>query len=42
MAEMTEALSVSQASENFKTFAQEVESIREIITVDAGYTLIQY
>ena len=42
MAEMTEALSVSQASENFKTFAQEVESIREIVTVDAGYTLIQY
>ena len=42
MAEMTEALSVSQASDNFKTFAQEVESIREIVTVDAGYTLIQY
>ena len=42
MAEMTEALSVSQASDNFKRFAREVESIREIITVDAGYTLIQY
>jgi hypothetical protein len=42
MAEMTEALSVSQASDNFKRFVREVESIREIITVDAGYTLIQY
>ena len=42
MSEMTEALSVSQASDNFKRFAREVESIREIITVDAGYTLIQY
>jgi hypothetical protein len=42
MAEMTEALSVSQASDNFKRFAREVESIREIISVDAGYTLIQY
>ena len=42
MAEMTEALSVSQASDNFKRFAREVESIREIVTVDSGYTLIQY
>ena len=42
MSEMTEALIVSQASDNFKRFAREVESIREIITVDAGYTLIQY